>query len=75
MGTSSEIHAPLVADGATAASAETVDAIKRAEEENEDPAVAEVLEDASIAADTTLTRVGWVRSFVHRLFGSSTSAA
>jgi hypothetical protein len=69
-----EIHAPLVADGAAAASAQTADALKRAEEKNEDPAVAEALEDASIAADTTLTRVGWVRTFLHRLFGSSTSA-
>jgi hypothetical protein len=70
-----EIHAPLVADGAAAASAQTLDAIERAAEMNEDPAVAEVLEDASIAADTTLTRVGWVRTFLHRLFGSSTSSA
>jgi hypothetical protein len=70
-----EIHAPLVADGAVSASAQTLDAIERAEEVNEDPAVAEILEDASIAADTTFTRVGWVRAFVHRIFGSSTSPA
>jgi hypothetical protein len=73
MGTN-EIHAPLVADGAAAASAETVDAIERAEEKNEDPEVAEALEDASIAADTTLTRVGWIQSFVHRLFGAKSPA-
>jgi hypothetical protein len=70
-----ETIAPSVADGAAAASAQTMDAIKRAEEKNEDPAVAEVLEDASIAADTTLTRVGWMRMFVHRLFGSPKSPA
>jgi hypothetical protein len=70
-----EIHAPLVADGAAAASAETLDAVERAAEVNEDPAVAEILEDASIAADTTVARVGWVRALLHRLFGSSTSPA
>jgi hypothetical protein len=68
-----EILAPVIADGAAAASARTLDAVERAAEENEDPAVAEILEDATIAADTAVVRVGWVRRFVHRLFGSTVS--
>jgi hypothetical protein len=66
-----DIDPTVVADGAAAASAQTLDAIERAAERNEDPEVAEILEDASIAADTTLVRIGWVRSLVHRLFGTS----
>jgi hypothetical protein len=69
-----EIHAPVIADGAAAASARTLDAVERAAEENEDPAVAEILEDATIAADTAVVRVGWVQRFVHRLFGSTASS-
>jgi hypothetical protein len=70
----SEIHAPVIADGAAAASARTLDAVERAAEENEDPAVAEILEDATIAADTAVVRVGWVQRFVHRLFGSTATS-
>jgi hypothetical protein len=33
---------------------------------NEDPAVAEVLQDAAVAADTTAARIGWLRSLVSR---------
>jgi hypothetical protein len=67
---SEEVDPGFVADGAAASSARTLDAIERAADKNEDPEVAEILEDASIAADTTIVRIGWVRSFVHRLMGS-----
>jgi len=67
MGTQ-EIDPREVAEAAEAASEQTLDAIERAAERNEDPEVAEILDDAALAADTTLARVGWVRSFLHRVF-------
>ena len=57
----------LAAEASVTSSEETVAKIELASEMNEDPAVAEVLEDAAVAADTTATRVGWLRSFVKRL--------
>jgi len=62
---------PLVVDAAEAASAETADAIDRAAELNEDPAVGDALDIAAAKADQTVSRVGWLRSFLHRLFGPS----
>jgi len=68
MGLEETIDPRDVADAAEAASAQTLDAIERAADVNEDPHVAAILDDAAVAADTTLVRVGWVRSFLRRLF-------
>jgi hypothetical protein len=62
-----ESAAPSVADAAASSSAETVAAIDRAITENDDPAVGEILDDAALAADKTVSRVGWLRSFLHRI--------
>jgi hypothetical protein len=66
-----ESAAPSVADAAASSSAETVAAIDRAIAKNDDPVVGEILDDAALAADKTLSRVGWVRGFLHRLFSRS----
>jgi hypothetical protein len=59
---------PLVAGAAESSSVETAAAIGRAAEMNDDPQVAEILDVASIAAEQTVGRVGWLRSVVERLF-------
>ena len=74
MGTD-EIDPREVAEAAEAASAQTLDAIERAAGRNEDPEVAEILDDAAISADTALVRVGWVRSFVDRIFRRRSAGA
>ena len=56
----------MATEASLTSSEETVAKIEIATELNEDPAVAEVLEDAAVAADTTATRVGWLRSIVKR---------
>jgi hypothetical protein len=56
-----------VADAASAAADETVEAIDAAAQENRDPVVARALDDAALKADKTVTRVGWLRSLVRRL--------
>ena len=61
----------LGADAAHAATEETVAAIDEASEINEDPAVAEVLEDAAVKADQASSRTGWLRRLLHRRFGRS----
>ena len=48
---------------------ETAAAIDRAAEKNEDPEVADVLDEAALAAQQTVGRVGWVRRTLDRLFG------
>jgi len=50
----------LAAEASVAASVETADAIAEAVELNEDPQVAEALEDAALAADTSVVRVSWL---------------
>ena len=70
-GTPLDSPAPLVATAAEASSAETAAAIDRAAAINEDPEVAEVLDQAALAADQTVSRVGWLRSFLRRLFERS----
>lgn len=42
--------------------------IERAAEQNDDPAVAQELRNAAVAADTTTARVGWLRATLRRLF-------
>jgi hypothetical protein len=66
-----ESAAPTVADAAASSSAETAAAIDRAIVENDDPAVGEILDDAALAADKTLSRVGWLQGFLHRLLSRS----
>jgi hypothetical protein len=66
-----ESAAQSVADAAASSSAETVAAIDRAIAKNDDPAVGEILDDAAMAADQTVSRVGWLRSFLHRHFSRS----
>ena len=56
------------AEASLTSSEETAAKVELAVELNEDPAVAEVLEDAAIAADITVARVGWLRSHVKRLW-------
>jgi len=57
-----------VADAASAAAEETVAAIDAAAHENRDPVVAKALDDAALKADKTVSRVGWLRALVRRLF-------
>ena len=60
--------AGLAADASLSASNNTASAIDRAAEENHDPEVADELESAAIAADSTVSRVGWLRAMIGRLF-------
>ena len=62
-------HIPLVAGSAEASSVQAADAIDQAAEKNEDPEVAEILDDAALAAQQTVSRVGWLKRTVDRLFG------
>lgn len=59
---------PLVASAAETSSVEAAAAIDRAAEKNDDPEVAEALDEASMAAEQTVGRVGWLRSVMQRLF-------
>jgi hypothetical protein len=54
------------ADAAHAATVETVEAIEEAAKVNDDPAVAEALDDAAGKADAASTRTGWLRRLLHR---------
>jgi len=50
----------IAAEASLAASVETADAIAEAVELNEDPQVAEALDHATLAADTSVVRVSWL---------------
>ena len=63
-------HITTVAEAGLASSQETVAKVELAAEMNEDPAVADVLEEAAVAADSTASRVGWLRSALKRLWSS-----
>ena len=63
--------AALGADAAQAATEQTADAIDRAAEKNDDPAVAEVLDEAASHAEKAVTRVGWLGHLIRRLTGRS----
>ena len=54
------------ADAAHAASVETAEAIEEAAKINDDPVVAEVLDDAAVKADLASARTGWLRRLLHR---------
>jgi hypothetical protein len=60
----------LGADAAKAAADQTLEAIEQAAAENEDPAVAEKLDEAAAKADTASGRVGWLRALLRRQFGA-----
>lgn len=59
------------ADAAMAATEKTADAIERAAERTDDPIVAEALDEAATHADTAMSRVGWLRGVIRRVFGRS----
>ncbi len=56
-----------VSDAAHASSETTAEKIEEAVEVNEDPKVGQALEEASIHADATVRRVGWLRDWLYRL--------
>jgi hypothetical protein len=59
---------PLVAEAAHASSEETAKALEEAANLNRDPAVAEVLDEATFAADVTVGRLAWLRARLRRLW-------
>jgi hypothetical protein len=59
------------ADAAMAATEKTADAIERAAERTDDPIVAEALDEAATHADTTMSRVRWLRGVIRRVFRRS----
>lgn len=63
--------AALGADAAVAATEKAADAIERAAERNEDPIVAEALDEAATHADTAVSRTGWLRGVIRRVFRRS----
>ena len=64
---SQESTPSLIGDAAARSSEETAASIDKAAALNEDPQVAEALDRAALAADVTVSRVGWIRQFLHRL--------
>jgi hypothetical protein len=67
-------HGEVIAQAAQASADDTVAAIDAAAELNEDPQVAEALDDAALQADKTSSRVGWLRGFISRVFSRPTPA-
>ncbi|HEX7248646.1 MAG TPA: hypothetical protein VF351_11165 [Actinomycetota bacterium] len=59
----------LGADAAHSAAQQTQAAIDEAAKINDDPVVAEALEDAAVKADQTSSRVGWLRRLIRRRLG------
>jgi len=70
-GTQRDPLSPLIADAAADSSAMTAAAIDKAAAVNDDPEVGAILDKAAVAADQTVSRVGWLQSFVHRFFTRS----
>jgi hypothetical protein len=60
-------QAQTVAAAADEAASQTVAAIETATELNDDPVVADALDDAAMNAVTTSGRVGWLSGMVGRL--------
>jgi hypothetical protein len=58
-----------VVEAAAVSSERTADAIDRAVEKNDDPEVAAILDEATASAGTTVSRIGWLRHWVRRVFG------
>jgi hypothetical protein len=67
-----EAFSPRIADAAAVSADESAAAIERAAAVNEDPEVGEILDHAAMAAEQTVSRVGWLRGFLHRYFDRST---
>jgi hypothetical protein len=61
-----EAREVLGADAAHEASMDTVEAIDEAAKANDDPVVAEALDEAALKADQASSRMGWLRSLLHR---------
>ena len=62
-----EVSTEIVgADAAHAATVETAEAIEEAAKVNDDPIVAEALDDAAVKADQASSRTGWLRRLLHR---------
>jgi hypothetical protein len=61
----------VIAQAAQASASDTVDAIERAAELNDDPRVERALDSAALHADKTSSRVGWLRSFISRVLSPS----
>jgi hypothetical protein len=57
----------VVSEAAEHASMRTSKAIEEAIEINDDPRVAEVLDEASDQAEATVRRVSWVRQWIKRV--------
>ncbi len=57
-----------VTEAAHSSSADAVDAIEKASSLNNDPQVAEALDEAALKANTTVGRLGWLRSRLRALF-------
>lgn len=55
----------VVTDAAYASSVETAEALEEAILANDDPVVAEALEEATVGADKTVTRLHWLRRRRH----------
>jgi hypothetical protein len=65
-----EVSTEIVgADAAHAATVETAEAIEEAAKVNDDPVVAEALDDAAVKADQASSRTGWLRRLLHRRHG------
>lgn len=58
----------MVADAAHGSSEDTVEAIEEATRLNTDPVVAEALDEASLQANTTVSRLDWLRQRLRHLF-------
>jgi hypothetical protein len=62
---------PLIAEAAASSSSDAAAAIDRAAEKNDDPEVAEILEDAAMRADQTVSRMGWLRRALGHVLSAS----
>ena len=60
----------LAAEAAYTSAERTIGAIEEAAAKNDDPEVAAILDEAAVNADTTATRVGWLRQMFRKAFGS-----
>jgi hypothetical protein len=59
--------AELGTEAARTATEDTADAIERAAEKNDDPAVGEILDEAALHAETAVVRVSWLQRLIDRL--------
>jgi hypothetical protein len=64
----------LVADAAHTSAERTLEAIDAAAAKNDDPVVAEFLDEAALSADATASRVGWLRRLFRRTFSDGATA-